>query len=267
MRKSKVKDCMNTTSIAMTPAITKSICCPLRGEPFQSAQALNCSGSHNVSLSAALQCFGAMQLDGQCEKPSPCPVCRERITAYRDNHGLQAVVDAILGVQKGAAHLDKMSAMIQQLNLGFNTGQRYPIVKTPFCLRTSSLSEEYISLTLDHQSRSERADSAIEVLAIGAEVFPAGLQYCLSIHFGGNMFQARDNLLAYLEKQQIREIKVGSSYCMLEIFRSDDYPNFISCLRLLIQENDFDQRSSDAIAKFLAKLEKLHQTDLSKRIK
>lgn len=228
--------------------VIDSILCPISLERFEEAQTVNCNGRHSFSLISAIAIFGKMK-NNECEIPGPCPLCQGRVTAYHPNPALQGLVDAILGVHKGQQHVNKMLEIIRKLKLDFESGITYPLKKSQFVLRGSINKEKYKSLKFCNNQDSLKE---IKIFALNVEILEKVPYFTLMVFFKDNDEDSKIKLFEYLKKNGIESIEIDSyGSQLINIFRSPKTSEFISCMKLLIEANEFEKESQAKLGQFL----------------
>jgi hypothetical protein len=248
-------------TIRYPQAVLDALSDPITLEPYKNAQIVNCSGGHSFSLTAVQNIFGEMQENNSCEKPAPCPLCRGMVTAYHMNTTLQALVDPILVTQTDESHKITLKSKVEP-----NGEILYPIQKTFFVLQNTIFIETYLNITLSHRSCGYQ-DENIETLTADIEIGHDGLRFLLNIFFHKNQHEVKSKLCDYLKKNNINSIQIMNHeynpqlamgcYPGYGFRKTSSFNEFISCLRLLIENNDFDATAKDGVVKFLERCEKL----------
>lgn len=241
--------------VRFSKGLVDRICCSVSLEPFKKAHMVNCPGDHSFSLDSITSMFGNLEL-GKCEKPGPCPLCRGRVTKCRPNPALQDIVDEILGVERGQAHIDTMYAMLRKLKAEFDAGGRYPLPKTEFVLKEkSSYSKDYIEVGFDNKNRNLKEVNRIATMSFSIQ---QNKRYSVYVYFHDNDSESKHKLLEYMRKNNVNSFKIMDDSQGLKIFYSDNKSEFIACIRLLMLANDFDEGARTELTKLLEYVDKLN---------
>ncbi len=237
----------NDLEVKFSKEVVDAICCPVSLEPYRNAQIVNCTGPHSFSLDTITSMFGRVE-SGKCENPGPCPLCRGRVTHCSPNLALQSLVDGLLGVEKGQAHIDRMYALLRKLKLEFDAGGRYPLASSEFVLKESHFSENYTEIGFTNKY-SDRKDSSIKTLYFSI----SSNKYVVTVYFHKDDKESKHKLHEYMQKNNIKSFMIleHDFYQGNKIYYSSDKLEFIACLRLLIMSNEFDDKARTKLTEFL----------------
>jgi hypothetical protein len=238
--------------------LANAICCPISLTPLFCAQITNCH--HSFSLESVQQLFGEMQAQ-QCSRPGPCPLCRDKVTAYFPNHHLQSLVNTILEIQQTDSSIDNMkdsslSQVKNQVGQKFDTQGKYPLATTRFNVTQSQFTKNSIKLSLN-SLLNENDNSVNKILCMNFNLFLRTNSYhaFISLDNSNSMCQ----LLHYLRQASVSDLRVNSipTHLFQLILATANLKNFVHFLNLLIENNEWEDLAQSHLAQLMQRIESL----------
>ncbi|CDZ81606.1 hypothetical protein BN1013_02142 [Candidatus Rubidus massiliensis] len=228
-------------------SVIDNSCCAVTLEPYQDAQMVNCDGHHSFSLTSVVKIFGKV-INGNCEKPGPCPLCRGKVSSYFPNTALQNLVDAIFNKDAGQEHYKQMCETVKKLKMDFESGLIYPLSRTKFtCNDSNSLDSDFFRFFGEKEKN--------KINALICQINQQTREFSLIFYFNNPKNDLTiDILLQFFYKNKIYSI-VKTFDEFLE-YKGDNYEVLLSIIRLFMLNNEFDENGKRCLKTIIEFAEK-----------
>lgn len=243
----------------LNQTILDAICDPITFEPFEDAQELNCNkdskyGGHHLDLKTCIKIFGEMAK--KCATPGPCPTCRGHVTKYKPNPGLQRVVNAIIGVDNGREHVEKMHAMIREMQVNKKLDDRSSYSLAPALFGNSRnfpgfVKKDSFEYTLINTGNEENCIDMIDIVKN-----KYGFLFTIYFYSSLQLQQFKQDLVKLNHNKLPIRItsEVDRSACHYFHLRTKKINKFMKCLNYIIENNKFTEAGQMKVTDLTNKL-------------
>lgn len=175
-------------------------------------------------------------------------------------HLTQELVDSICcsvslaPYKKGQAHLNTMYALVRKIKYEYDNGVKYPLEKSQFILQNDyEFDSDRVSISFDNVHKEQKTSNRIRRLHFSIDKRSL---YTVMIFFDEKDRISQNKLQEYLKKNGINSIEPTADFKSLKIFYTRDKAEFLSCLRLLMPANEFDDNAQEMLQKLLNHVDK-----------
>lgn len=251
-----------TSSNSQTESLLHTICDKVTSKPYKNAQILNCKSGHSLSLDSAIERFGTLvENSNKCRKPGECPLCNRKVTKYRPNPDLQALVDSILAlldskfdVRELKLTVDANKLVFEALikkNLEENFGI-YPLSPSNFCVKTN-YDDIYGTGTILRSFSNKKSN----LNCIRSFSLCYSRNKSRQLDFVFQSYSLKSKLKQFFERFEGLKVINCSDYISETnseenifsfIINSKDDNQLMEMINLIVQHNNFDEEAQVALA-------------------
>lgn len=223
----------------ITQSMREEMFDPLTNNPFQNAQQINCGegtlySNHSLDLISINNIFR--------NNSGICPRCHRTFTQYQPNKPLQNLINAVLGLDKGEAHITTLNGMMNT-----NNHDPYPLAASEFNYERGSNTPRY--KVIGFRNSSDRKDSIHVFYLMWDEGTHKLSFYCYNYE---NFQQLREAFVNQgvrigLQTVHVTEKPDNSTFCF-EIFPGEKFKN---CIDYIVRHNRFNANASVQLSEYL----------------